>query len=75
MENENLIVLSKEYKLGGLSHKKTDPYHNIKIENIEISYRNFYSNPRNVDFERNICKEFEFCDSESLKIFKNFLGD
>ena len=75
MENENLIILSKEYGLGCLSHKKVDPYHNIKIENIEISYRNFFSDPKNVDFERHICKEFEFCDSASLKIFKKFLGE
>ena len=75
MENENLIILSREYALGGTSHTKLDLHHNIKIEDIEISYRNFYSNPRNVDFERHICKEFEICDGESLKIFKEFLGE
>lgn len=75
MKNENLILLSNEYKTCVACHKPSDPFHTIKIEDIEISYRNFFSEPKNIDFERNVCKEFDFCDSESIKIFKKFLGD
>lgn len=75
MKNENLVILSNEFEKNLKQHKLVDPFHKIKIEDIEISYRNFYSDPKNVDFERDICKEFDICDSESIKIFKKFLGE
>ena len=75
MKKENLILLSREYEQNILSHKNANNHHKIKIEELEKSYRNFYANQANVELERWVCKEFEFCDDESLKIFKKFIGE
>lgn len=58
-----------------LSHKKIKNNHNIQIENYQKSYQDFYSIPRYVDFEKNMCKQFEAIENESMLVFEKFIGE
>ena len=69
----------KNYKLEisnlCLSHKLQRKNHNIQLENFEKSYQDFYSIPKFVDFEKEICKQFEVAENESLLIFEKIIGE
>lgn len=75
MENQNFKNYQTALENFCLTHKSKSNNHNIQIDRFENAYKNYYENPKYLDFERDICTCFENADHESLLIFEQFIGE
>lgn len=75
MKQENFKNYQLAFENFCLRNKRTCKNHNIKLERYESSYQEFYMQGRGLDFERDICKQFDNADFEGLMIFENFLKE
>ena len=75
MKQENFKNYQSAFKNFCLRNKHACKNHNIKLEQYENSYKAFFVQGHGLDFERDICKQFDNADYESLLIFEKFLKE
>lgn len=75
-QNQSQIEkFSNELKDFKNNHNKKSYFHKLNLDELQMIYGEYYSNINHLILSRKICKDFDYCDEESLIITLKFFGE